>query len=81
MGRNRKTRRSKRTAGGSGPGWLADRRRAAHADAAALRYALGPVSLLTDLDAISTEHRGCGDLDGGVEPQRWKSHAVISGVR
>jgi hypothetical protein len=39
------------------------------------------VSLLTDLDAFSTEHRGCGDLHGGVEPQRWKSHAVISGVR
>jgi hypothetical protein len=24
------------------------------------------VSLLTDLDAFSTEHRRCGDLDGGV---------------
>jgi len=25
------------------------------------------VSLLTDLDAFATEHRLCGDLDGGVE--------------
>jgi hypothetical protein len=25
------------------------------------------VSLLTDLDAFSTEHRGCGDLDGDVD--------------
>jgi hypothetical protein len=25
------------------------------------------VSLLTDLDAFSLEHRRCGDLDGGVE--------------
>jgi hypothetical protein len=25
------------------------------------------VTLLTDLDALSTEHRGCGDLDGGVD--------------
>jgi hypothetical protein len=25
------------------------------------------VSLLTDLDAFSTEHRGGGDLDGGVD--------------
>jgi hypothetical protein len=25
------------------------------------------VSLLTDLDAFSIEHRGCGDLDGGVD--------------
>jgi hypothetical protein len=24
------------------------------------------VSLLTDLDAFFTEHRACGDLDGGV---------------
>jgi hypothetical protein len=39
------------------------------------------VTLLTELDAFFTEHRGCGDLDGGVEPQRWKSHVVISGVR
>jgi hypothetical protein len=25
------------------------------------------VSLLTDLDAFSLEHRRCGDLDAGVE--------------
>ena len=25
------------------------------------------MSLLTDLDAFSTEHRLCGDLDGGVD--------------
>jgi hypothetical protein len=25
------------------------------------------VSLLTDLDAFSTEHRCCGDLDAGVD--------------
>jgi hypothetical protein len=25
------------------------------------------VSLLTDLDAFSTEHMRCGDLDGGVD--------------
>jgi hypothetical protein len=25
------------------------------------------VSLLTDLDAFSLEHRHCGDLDGGVD--------------
>jgi hypothetical protein len=25
------------------------------------------MSLLTDLDALSTEHRGCDDLDAGVE--------------
>jgi hypothetical protein len=30
------------------------------------------VSLLTDLDAFSIEHRGCGDLDGGVDgPVVW----------
>jgi hypothetical protein len=28
--------------------------------------------LLAELDAFSTEHRGCGDLDGGVEgPTVW----------
>jgi hypothetical protein len=32
------------------------------------------VSLLTDLDAFSTEHRRCGDLDGGVDgPIVWMS--------
>jgi hypothetical protein len=32
------------------------------------------VSLLTDLDAFSTEHRGCGDLDGGGDgPAVWMS--------
>jgi hypothetical protein len=25
------------------------------------------VSLLTDLNAFSTEHRGCGDFEGGVD--------------
>jgi hypothetical protein len=25
------------------------------------------VSLLTDLDAFSTEHRRCGDLDAGLD--------------
>jgi hypothetical protein len=25
------------------------------------------VSLLTDLDGFYTEHRGCGDLDAGVD--------------
>ena len=25
------------------------------------------MSLLTDLDAFSTEHMRCGDLDGGVD--------------
>jgi hypothetical protein len=30
------------------------------------------VSLLTDLDAFSTEYHGCGDLDDGVdEPIVW----------
>jgi hypothetical protein len=30
------------------------------------------VSLLADLDAFSTEHRCCGDLDAGVEgPTVW----------
>jgi len=30
------------------------------------------VSQLTDLDAFSTEHRRCGDLDAGVdEPVVW----------
>jgi hypothetical protein len=30
------------------------------------------VSLLTDLDAFSTEHRRCGDLDAGVDgPVVW----------
>jgi hypothetical protein len=28
---------------------------------------LTAVSLLTDLDAFSTEHRRCGDLGGGVD--------------
>jgi hypothetical protein len=28
---------------------------------------LPAVSLLTDLDAFSTEHRGCGDLHGRVD--------------
>jgi hypothetical protein len=28
---------------------------------------LPAVSLLTDIDAFSTEHRCCGDLDGGVD--------------
>jgi hypothetical protein len=28
---------------------------------------LPAVSLLTDLDAFSTEHRRCGDLDAGVD--------------
>jgi hypothetical protein len=31
-----------------------------------LRYARG-VNLLTELDAFSTEHRRCGDLEAGVE--------------
>jgi hypothetical protein len=32
------------------------------------------VSLLTDLDAFFTEHRGCGDLDAGVDgPVVWMS--------
>jgi hypothetical protein len=33
------------------------------------------VSLLTDLDAFSTEHRRCGDLDAGVEgPVVWMAY-------
>src|SRR6266508_3987539 len=33
---------------------------------------LAAVSQLTDLDAFSTEHRRCGDLDAGVdEPVVW----------
>jgi hypothetical protein len=37
------------------------------------------MSLLTDLDAFSLEHRRCGDLDGGVDgPIVWapQSHVI-----
>jgi hypothetical protein len=34
------------------------------------------VSLLTDLDAFSTEHLGCGDIDAGVDgPIVWMDGA------
>jgi len=35
-------------------------------DVAASRYSAS-VPLLTDLDAFYLEHRGCGELDAGVE--------------
>jgi hypothetical protein len=49
------------------------RRRTPLADATGLRYS--PSGELTDLDAFSTEHRCCGDLDGGVEgtSSRWRA--------
>jgi hypothetical protein len=40
------------------------------------------VSLLTDLDAFSTEHRGCGDLDGGVDgPIVWMACDCVRASR
>jgi hypothetical protein len=50
---------------------LANRHGVADADGSGR---LPAVSLLTDLDAFFTEHRGCGDLDAGVDgPVVWMS--------